>query len=80
MTYAWRLALRLRGDVRGVRMSEIRNKESIFGTEKNSDGSPVKEVVNDNGDVVQTVENKEGIFGTEKNSDGTPIKEVKDKD
>jgi hypothetical protein len=25
-------------------MTEIRNKETLFGTEENSDGSPVKEV------------------------------------
>jgi hypothetical protein len=58
-------------------MSEIRNKESVFGTEENEDGSPKQEVVNDKGDVVQTIENKESLFGTEKNDDGSPVKEVK---
>jgi hypothetical protein len=58
-------------------MSEIRNKETIFGTEENADGSPKQEVVNDDGDVVQTIENKETIFGTEKNEDGSPVKEVR---
>lgn len=57
-------------------MGEIRNKEGIFGTEKNEDGSPVQEVINDDGDREATIENKEGIFGTEKNEDGSPVKEI----
>lgn len=61
-------------------MAEIRNKEGILGTEKNSDDSPVQEVVNDDGDVVQEIRNKEGIRGTEENADGTPVKEVTTKD
>jgi hypothetical protein len=55
--------------------TEIRNKEHLFGTEKNADGSPVQEVVKD-GEVVQEIRNKEHLFGTEKNADGTPVKEV----
>jgi len=55
--------------------TEIHNKEGLFGTEKNDDGSPVKEVVQD-GKSVQEIHNKEGILGTEKNDDGTPVKEV----
>ena len=57
-------------------MTEIRNKETIFGTEKNADESPVQEVVDDKGTVVQEIRNKETIFGTEENSDGSPVKEV----
>jgi hypothetical protein len=58
---------------------EIRNKESWGGlfTEKNADGSPVQEVIED-GEKVAEISNKEswgGLF-TEKNADGTPVKEV----
>ncbi len=56
--------------------TEIRNKESVFGNEKNEDGSPVQEVVQD-GEVVQEIRNKESVFGNAKNEDGTPVKEVK---
>ena len=56
--------------------TEIRNKESVFGNEKNQDGSPVQEVVQD-GKPVQEIRNKESVFGNEKNDDGTPVKEVK---
>lgn len=60
-------------------MAEIRNKETVFGTVKNSDGSPEQEVVED-GKVVQEIYNKETIFfGTAKNEDGTPVKEVESK-
>lgn len=60
-------------------MSTIRNKEDwLTGTEKNSDGSPIQEVVDDDGNVAATISNKEDwLTGTEKNDDGTPIKEVK---
>lgn len=58
---------------------EIRNKESFGGlfTEKNADGSPVQEVVED-GEVKAEIHNKESFGGlfTEKNADGTPVKEV----
>jgi len=58
---------------------EVRNKESFGGliTEKNADGSPVKEVVED-GEVKEEIRNKESFGGliTEKNADGTPVKEV----
>jgi hypothetical protein len=37
--------------------TEIRNKETLFGIVKNSDGSPVQEVVQD-GEVVQEITNK----------------------
>jgi hypothetical protein len=57
-------------------MTEIRNKETVFGTVKNDDGSPVMEVVNADGDVVQEIHNKETVFGTVKNDDDTPVKEV----
>lgn len=60
-------------------MSEIHNKETVFGTVKNEDGSPVQEVVNDSGEAVQEIQNKETVFGTVKNDDGTPVKEVVDK-
>jgi hypothetical protein len=58
-------------------MSEIRNKETWWGgVEKNSDGSPIQEVVRD-GDVVAEIRNSETWWGgTEKNSDGTPVKEI----
>jgi hypothetical protein len=56
--------------------TEVRNKEGFLGTEKNDDGTPVKEVVKD-GEAVEEIRNKEGFFGTEKNDDGTPVKEVK---
>ena len=57
-------------------MTEIRNKETLFGTETNSDETPVQEVVDDNGTVVQEIRNTETLFGTEENSDGSPVKEV----
>ena len=61
--------------------TEIRNKESFLtGTEKNEDGSPVKEVLED-GDVVAEIRNKEEFLtGTEKNEDGTPVQEVVKRD
>jgi hypothetical protein len=52
-----------------------RNKEGLFGTVTNDDGSPVQEVVQD-GEPVQEIRNKEGLFGTVTNDDGTPVKEV----
>jgi hypothetical protein len=57
--------------------TEVRNKERFFtGTEKNADGSPVQEVVED-GKPVSEIRNKERFFtGTEKNADGSPVKEV----
>ena len=63
--------------------TEIRNKETFFGqidgSDNNSDGSPVQEVVND-GEVVAEIHNKETFFGqidgSDENSDGSPIKEV----
>jgi hypothetical protein len=57
--------------------TKIQNKETIFGgTVKNSDGSPVEEVVKD-GEKTAEIRNKETIFGgTVKNSDGSPVKEV----
>ncbi len=59
--------------------TEIRNKESLGGliTEKNADGSPVQEIVQD-GEVKGEIHNKESLGGliTEKNADGTPVKEV----
>lgn len=58
--------------------TEIRNKETLFGIDKNSDGSPIQEVVQD-GEVVQEITNKETLLGIDKNSDGTPIKEVTNK-
>jgi hypothetical protein len=64
-------------------MAEIRNKEGFLdqltGSDKNEDGSPVQEVVED-GDVVAEIHNKEGFLdqltGSDKNEDGTPVKEV----
>ena len=53
--------------------TEIQNKETIFGTEKNPDGSPVQEVVKD-GKPTHEIHNKETLFGAEKNADGTPVK------
>lgn len=55
--------------------TEIRNKETMFGKDKNADGSPIQEVVQD-GEAVQEIRNKETFFGKDKNADGTPIKEV----
>ena len=57
--------------------TEVRNKERvILGTEKNDDGTPVQEVVED-GKPVAEIRNKERvILGTEKNDDGTPVKEI----
>ena len=55
---------------------EVRNKEGWFGTKKNADGSPVKEIREDDKKVGE-IRNKEGWFGTQKNADGTPVKEVK---
>ena len=57
--------------------TKIQNKENwLTGTEKNSDGSPVEEVVKD-GEAVAEIHNKENwLTGTEKNSDGSPVKEV----
>ena len=59
--------------------TEIQNKESLGGliTEKNADGSPVQEVVQD-GEPTAEIHNKESLGGliTEKNADGTPVKEV----
>lgn len=59
-------------------LSTIRNKEDwLTGTEKNRDGSPVQEVVDDDGDVEATITNKEDwLTGTERNKDGTPVQEV----
>jgi hypothetical protein len=59
----------------GDEKTEIENKEGLFGTEKNADGSPVQEVKKD-GETTHEIHNKEGLFGTEKNADGTPVKEV----
>ncbi|HWM92392.1 MAG TPA: hypothetical protein VN493_16630 [Thermoanaerobaculia bacterium] len=59
--------------------TEVRNKETLLGTVKNTDGSPVQEVVQD-GEVVQEIQNKETLLGTVKNTDGTPVKEVVSKD
>ena len=56
--------------------TEIRIKEGIFGNDKNEDGTPVQEVVQD-GEPVKEIRNKESIFGNEKNEDGTPVKEIK---
>jgi hypothetical protein len=59
--------------------TEIRNKESLGGliTEKNADGSPVQEVVQD-GEKKAEISNKESLGGliTEQNADGSPVKEV----
>ncbi len=57
--------------------TEIRNKEDFLGIpEKNSDGTPVQEVVKD-GEPTAEIRNKEDFLGiSEKNSDGTPVKEV----
>ncbi len=57
-------------------MAEIRNKENVLGdTEKNTDGSPVQERRDDDGDKVSEIRNKENILGdTETNSDGSPVK------
>ena len=59
-------------------MTEIRNKETFLGIgDKNADGSPVKEVINDEGDVVAEIHDKETFLGIgDKNADGTPVKEV----
>lgn len=56
----------------------IQNKEDwLTGTETNRDGSPVQEVVDDDGEVEATISNKEDwLTGTETNSDGSPVKEV----
>lgn len=56
--------------------SEIRNKETFWGTEENADGTPVQEVTNDEGEVTHEIRNKETFWGTEENADGTPVKEV----
>ena len=56
---------------------EIRNMETVFGgTVRNTDLSPVQEVVQD-GKPVQEIHNKEEIGGTVKNRDGTPVKVIK---
>ena len=57
--------------------TEIRNKDTILGLDdKNQDGSPVKEVVED-GEVTAEIRNKETILGLDdKNEDGSPVKEV----
>lgn len=62
-------------------MSEIRNKESFLGIgDKNADGSPVKEVVED-GKVIAEISNKESLFGIgDKNEDGSPVQEVREKE
>jgi hypothetical protein len=54
----------------------IENKEGVFGTAKNEDGSPVQEVRDDGGKKTAEISNKEGVFGTAKNEDGSPVKEV----
>ena len=59
--------------------TEIQNKETIFGTVTNEDGSPVEEVVKD-GEVIAEIQNKENIFGTVTNEDDSPGKEVVKKD
>ena len=59
----------------GYGNTEIQNKETIFRTEKNADGSPVQALVKD-GESTHETHNKETLFGTEKNADGTPVKEV----
>lgn len=60
--------------------TEIRNKELLGGltTEKNSDGSPVQEIVGGDGEVKGEIRNSELLCGlvTEKNADGTPVKEI----
>jgi hypothetical protein len=53
--------------IAGDENTEIQNKETIFGTEKNADGSPVQEVVKD-GEPTPEIHNKETLFGTEKNN------------
>lgn len=57
--------------------TEVRNKENFLGgTAKNTDGTPVQEVVKE-GEVISEVRNKENLLGgTAKNTDGTPVKEV----
>jgi hypothetical protein len=57
--------------------TEIRNKETLLGTETNTDGTPVKEIVSEEGDVVAEITNKETLLGTETNDDGTPQQEIK---
>ena len=55
--------------------TEIRDKETIFEKDENSDGSKIKEVVED-GKVTAEIRNKETIFEKDTNTDGSPIKEV----
>lgn len=57
--------------------TKIQNKETFLGgTVKNSDGSPVKEIIE--GDkATAEIRNKETFLGgTVKNSDGSPVQEV----
>ena len=56
---------------------EIKNKESLFGTETNADGSPVQEVTNEAGETTHEIRNKESLFGTEENADGSPVQKVR---
>src|SRR5437667_10173391 len=60
------------------KMAEIRNRETFLGIgDTNADGSPVKEVINDEGDAVAEIHNRETFLGIgDTNADGSPVKEV----
>jgi hypothetical protein len=54
--------------------TKVRNDEDLLGgTRTNADGSPVKEIVQDD-EVVAKIHNDEGLLGdTEANADGSPV-------
>jgi hypothetical protein len=58
--------------------TEIRNKDTVFERDVNSDGSKIQEVVED-GKVIAEIRNKETIFEKDTNADNSPIKEVASK-
>jgi len=59
-------------------MSTIRNKQDFFGNEDhNHDGSPVQEIVDDDGNVTGTIREKWNDLGLpETNQDGSEVKEI----
>jgi hypothetical protein len=59
-------------------MTEIRNRETLLGIgDTNADGSSVKEVVDDEGNVAAEIHNRETLLGIgDMNADGSPVQEV----